>query len=160
MFDISATEGRDGRPVVTRDSFVRLLRNLMITGQVPSERQVEVDDGGKNSLGLSRSWYEEERSWELDAEGLAAIVLEAEARPAEAAEARPVEARELEAEQFIALLTAKRVCVWGECHEIARRQRVAKEAAEAAEYERNPPAWQLWKWHSHGLPWKREETPP
>ena len=147
MFDIcAAIDESTGDRVVTRERFVTLLRDLMRTGQVPSERQVGVDDGGKNALGVSRSWYTVSTAWELTPEELAEVSLAEVAvgggdkgggeGGGEGGDERGLERKEgLEVEAFIKLLTGKRLCVWGECEQVARRERIAREAAEV----RDPP---------------------
>lgn len=41
--------------------------------------------------------------------------------------------------QFCEMLTSDLVCVWGECHRIAERKRLAKVREEEEDYRRNPP---------------------
>jgi len=151
-----------------------LIECLRLTGQVPVEKQVSVDDEGKNELGIARAWYRvqpvhEFSGAELLSEALAAIA-SAASPPAHAPEAGPVEpAAEAETakpeglvvdplgapasqeevrdvEAFMAVMTSSQVCIWGECFLIAERRRAQKKREENEEYERNPPSWQFWKW--------------
>jgi len=49
--------------------------------------------------------------------------------------------------QFCEMLTSELVCIWGECHRIAERKRLAKQREEDDEYRKNPP-WYARAWSS------------
>ena len=49
--------------------------------------------------------------------------------------------------QFCEMMTSDLVCIWGECHRIAERKRLAKKREEDEDYQRNPP-WYKRVWDS------------
>jgi len=165
----SASGGGPGP--ISAERFVAALGVLAASGQVPPDKQVALDGVGRNALGVDRSWYVEQPAVSYSAAELAdaaAAELAAEGtapppawwqfwKASEGAVADAARAKggggaagglppTVDRPTFERLLVSDAVCLWGECHLIRERERIAKRRAEAEEYERSPPSWQFWKW--------------
>ena len=144
---IYETLGADGGVPVSQ--LAPLLHTLMATGQVPPEKFVRVADEGKNILGIERSWYQVPPVDEHTPEGWAAGLLEDHYGVAPAAEGEAPSAGmpdRIDFENFVLMLQSRRVCLWGECFQIAERQRLQKLKDDADELVRNPP-WYRRAWN-------------
>ena len=49
------------------------------------------------------------------------------------------EGTRIELERFLEMMQSERACIWGECHRIAERRALEKEAQAAEEYAASPP---------------------
>ena len=85
MFDCLSETQPEGVPV---ERFAKLVSDLQQTGQLPARQQVRVDDRGKNSLGLARSWYLEPDVREFETEEIVRELVAAAAAGRSEAEAR------------------------------------------------------------------------
>ena len=138
-----ADEGSASTAGVPSSLLVQLLDALMVTGQVPPEKVVCVEDEGRDALGIQRSWYRVPPVREYTADEWAAALLQ-EHPPSSAvagaddAGVAAAEAR-IDFERFVAMMESQRVCLWGECYQINERRRLAKLKDDAEEALRDPP---------------------
>lgn len=132
----------ESEATVQSDDVQGLVQLLMATGQMPPEKQVLVEDEGKNILRLNRYLYRVQPVRERTAEAvtLEAMSLDADRTPVSEIDISTKTAS-VNMESFVEMLQSELVCIWGECHNIRERQRVKKQREDEEEYERNPPLW-------------------
>jgi len=135
-----AEPGGDAAPGVPSIRLAPLLQALMATGQVPPEKCVCVEHEGRNVVGIERSWYRVAPVREYTAEEWAEELLsEHDASAAGGGEAAAAASDRIDFDRFVSMMESPRVCLWGECYQIAERRRLAKLKIDADEALRNPP---------------------
>ena len=142
-----------------------LMEVLMRTGQMPPSKMVHVEDPGKiDVLGLTsiqRSWYtiaqcevatpsemsddlvvltqQQPQSSSSSSSDSAAPQKEVQLLPLSESTRDVEEGTRIELERFLEMMQSERACIWGECHRIAERRALEKEAQAAEEYAASPP---------------------
>ena len=117
--------------------------------QVPPEKFVYVEDEGRYPVvNVQRSWFRVPPTREFTPDEWAVSLLH------EHGALMPADddaAALIDLERFVAMMQSDRVCLWGECYQIAERRRLAKLKAEADELVANPPFYRrAWNFVSGG----------